>query len=226
MPYSSRDTVEFYGIGEVADGGQYGSGETYLNRLNRAIEAADGMIDDHCKKPRGFFNAGGVQVSLEYHNGNEVANTFTVGRTLGWSVDLDAYVPLYLNIVPVLSVVTVEEETSAGTWTTRTEGSANDYLVREYGIHYVSNFPNPGQKNIRVTYLAGYELTPETVRQASAKLAVALLQEIRDNSDRRTVATGGVSSSTPVSEVHKQRQATILESLREFVNKPIGGGFI
>lgn len=226
--YCTQLDVEFWGLGEVVDGGVYGSTATYADRVQRAIQAAQALIDEHCHMPRGFFEAGGVQVTDEYHDGNEVAYYYSVGKLYDWQWDYDAFMLLPFKIQPVLSVVKVEEETTAGTWTTRTAGSSNDYIAVEQGVHFIDNFPDPGVKNLRVTYIAGYTLTPQVVKEACARLAVLTLQRILDSTNRAAAVAAGVGSTPPPdSSLGKPILTLEIQSLlRNYVNNPIAGGFV
>ena len=218
MPYSQLDDVKFWY--------RYSTGED--DWILRAITNADGMIDRHCHVPSGFFTEGGVEVKDEYHDGNEVAYHYSVSKVHEWLWDYDAFMLLAFKYPPVLSVVKVEEERTAGTWTERTEGSGSDYVVVEDGIHFLQNFPNPGYKNLRVTYVAGYAVTPENVKHVSARLAAAMLQKIKDAQTRKptTTGAGGVSTPAPDSRLTAPVFTDELKVLLgDYVNRPYAGGF-
>jgi hypothetical protein len=225
--YCTQKDLEFWGMGEVVDGGVYGNTSTYTDRINRAISHAQALIDEYCRYPRGVFESGGVQVSSEYHDGNEIAYHYNRGKLYDWQWDYDNFMLLSFKYQPVLSTVSYEEETTAGTWTTRTSGSSNDYVTVDEGIHILDNFPDPGVKNLRVTYLAGYTLTPQTVQEVSARMAVATLQKIYDSTKRRPTTAGGVGSVSPPNSSLGSAILTeeIKTLLRPYVNNPISGGF-
>jgi hypothetical protein len=179
--------------------------------------------------PRGFFEPGGIQIADEYHDGNEIAYYYSVNKLYEWQWDYDAFMLLPLKYTPVISVTTVEEETTPGTWTTRTAGSANDYIVVSDGVHFVANFPDPGYKNLRVTYLAGYALTPRIIQDTSAKMAALALQKILDTRDRLSASAGGVTfTPVPKSNIdYSSLTPSMKTDISQFViRSPVAGGFV
>jgi len=134
-------------------------------------------------QPEGYFVGGGVEIEKEYHDGKDLGTSSSYPRF--YSVRSTPF--LRLKHIPVLSVTTLEEETSAGTWTSRTEGRGNTFLVVENGVRFVSNVPRYLYKNIRVTYKTGYPITPSSIKECSARLAAAMFHLILDASERDTV---------------------------------------
>jgi len=104
---------------------------------------------------------------------------------------------LKFKYTPVLSVTKLEEETGAGSWSTRTEGTGNDYIVVDDGVRYVTNTPAWKYKNVRATYKTGYATTPYQVVEVSGRLAAALLQRIVDAKNRQKASTGPANVSVP-----------------------------
>jgi len=191
MSYSTKTDVEFYGQFTSGDFGT--SGYDYASSIAKAIQTADRMIDDYCNVPESFFNSGGIEIQLEYLNGTDVAYLGGITKFFNWYYGGTSHLK-FLH-TPVLSVTKLEEETSSGTWTTRTEGT--DYIVVEDGIRWIQNTPSWKYKNVRATYKTGYKTTPAIISEVSAKLAAALLRNILDSAKQTQVSLGGATVSTP-----------------------------
>lgn len=194
MPYCVKNDVLFYGQDLDNVFGVVGYTETEV--FAKAIADADAMIDDYCNVPEGFFVAGGLTITNEYLNGTDVAYLGGITKFFNWYYGGTSH--LKFKYSPVLSVTKLEEETSAGSWTTRTEGTGNDYIVVDDGVRYVTNTPAWKYKNVRATYVAGYTTTPVQVAQASAELAARILQDVLDRKERGgSASTGGLSVTSP-----------------------------
>lgn len=190
MGYSTRTDVEFWGQFTTAD---FTIGYDYENSLQRAIDIADRKIDDYCSVPEMFFSSGGIEVQQEYLNGTDIAYIGGVRRFFSWYYGGTSH--LKFKQYPVLSVTKLEEETSAGTWTTRTEGTGNDYIVVDDGVRFIQNTPSYKYKNVRATYRAGYQTTPGQIAEVSGRLAAALLRRIKDSANPISVIIAGQSVS-------------------------------
>lgn len=191
MGYSTVNDVKFYGqfSSDDFEDSVYSETDGYL----KAMQDADRMIDNYCNQPEGFFTAGGIVIQQEYRNGTEVAYLGGITKFFNWYYGGTSH--LKVTHTPVLTVVKLEEETSADSWTTRTEGTGNDYIVVDDGVRFVTNTPAWKYKNVRITYKAGYATTPGNVQQVSARLAAALLQRILDAKNRESTAVPGVPVS-------------------------------
>ena len=165
----------------------------------KMIESADRMIDEYCRVPEDFFVAGGVEVQQEYLDGKDVAYIGGVTKFFNWYYGGTSH--LKFKHKPVLSVTKLEEETTTGTWTTRSEGSGSDYIVVDDGVRYITNTPSWKYKNVRATYKAGYTSTPTQVSVVSARLAAALLHRVKDANNRKTTSIGTLSVTAPVSDL-------------------------
>jgi hypothetical protein len=192
MGYSTKSDVEFWGQFQLGD---LTIGYDYNNSIAKAITIADRMIDHYCQVPESFFVAGGIEIQQEYHNGTDVAYLGGITKFFNWYSGGTSH--LKFKHKPVLSVTKLEEETSADSWTTRTEGTGNDYIVVDDGVRFVKNTPSWKYKNVRATYKAGYAVTPSQVVEVSGRLAAALLQKIDDAKTRQSVTTTGLSVSAP-----------------------------
>lgn len=193
MPYSTKNDVLFYGQFSAGEFGAAGWDEEAS--YQKAINDADHMIDDYCNVPEQFFTAGGTEIQQEYHNGTDVVYIGGIIKFFNWYYGATSH--LKLDYKPVLSITKLEEETSPGTWTTRTEGSNNDYIAVEDGVRFVQNTPAWKFKNVRATYKAGYTTTPWQVQQVSAELASRILQDIVDRKNREKASVGPVNVSSP-----------------------------
>lgn len=193
MPYGEPRDVEFYGQFTSEAFGQLGAGMAYDSMIQRAVQAADRAIDAYLGVPEDFFQAGGIEVTRELHDGREVGyhQLYPSYGLLG----VAANPKIRLKYVPVRSVVSVEENTSGTTWTSRTEGRSSDYVVTSEadGIRFLRNIPGYEYANIRVTYIGGYDVTPEVVEDVSSRLAAAMLRKIIDAEQGNPVTVGGES---------------------------------
>lgn len=189
MPYSNQSEVETWG--QLATGDLGSHGYNYDNTIQALIKWADHAIDDYCSVPRGFFEAGGIAINNEYLNGTDVAYIGGVTRFFNWYFGGASH--LKFKYKPVLTVEKLEEETSAGTWTTRTEGRGNDFIVVDDGVRFIRNTPSWSYKNVRATYKVGYTQTPGRVNECSARLAASYGHRIHDAKSRSTVQAGGLS---------------------------------
>lgn len=165
---------------------------SYVDTIAKAIEIASEWIDEELDQPNGFFTPGGVELSREYHDGVDVGD---YGLIISFGLSIKRRPFLRLKYSPVLSVTTFEEETSAGTWTTRTEGRTDDYLVMDDGVRLLHNVPKYKYKNIRVTYKAGYQVTPKAISKCCARLSAAIYYNIVDSTKRDEVTAGPLGAN-------------------------------
>ncbi len=187
--YSTQNDVEFYGRFNSSSISPYGY--NYESAIAKAIESADAIIDEYCYPPRddgayfyGFFEPGGIEIALEYLNGCDIY--YSEGfSTLNFNTGQDH---LKFRYRPVLSVTSLAEETSTGTWTARTENT--DYIVVQDGVRFILNTPSWKHHNVRATYKAGWKTTPRIISEISGKLAAAILQQIIDSGTRTDTTAG------------------------------------
>jgi len=112
------------------------------------IPLAQGLVDQFCNVPKGFFEDDGY---------TETDGVYDYRET--W---------IHLKYHPVLSVSKVEVNTaayaSAASWT---ELATTEYIVaKDRGLLKIVGDTKPGEmlQSIRVTYTAGYSATPETIK--------------------------------------------------------------
>jgi len=213
VPYSNQTEVETWGQISSSDLGNIGY--SYVDTVAYLITVADRAIDDYCDQPDGFFEPGGVEIQQEYHDGVE-AGEYNILTWFAASLKRRPYIRL--EYTPVLSVTALEENTSGTTWTERTEGRDNDYLVIEHGVRYLRNIPKYKYKNIRVTYKAGYSTTPGRINECSARLAAAIAQRIIDSKKRDNVSLSGMSVGKPVEFVGLAK-ASFTSDLKSLVRR-------
>jgi len=190
MVYSTQTEVETWS--QIASTDLGSIGHTHADSIAYFTENADHSIDEYCNVPDGFFDAGGVTVTDEYHDGASLGYH-------GYFIIYNKYLAplLMLKYRPVISVTTLKEEVTAGSWTTRTEGQDDDYLVIEEGVRFLRNLPKYKWKNIKVTYVAGYAATPPAVSDVSAQLSALIIHRVLDGKSRSSGSVGGLSASTP-----------------------------
>jgi hypothetical protein len=192
MTYSNKTAVETWS--QTSTGNLGATGYDYDNTLEYLINVADRAIDDYCGQPEGFFNAGGIEIQQEYHDGVEIGD---YGLMVNYPFSIKRRPFLRFKYSPVLSVTKLEKADSSGTWSTLTEGKTSDYLVMENGVRFIRSVPTYDYKNIRVTYKIGYTATPGRVGECSARLAAALAHRIIDSKDRSSAVIQGQSTSKP-----------------------------
>lgn len=198
MPYCTRADVEFWG--QFTSSSFIVTMENYNSSIQRLIDHACNEIDNFCRVPFGFFNAGGVAVDNEYHDGLRVpSGTKPLLRP---------------NYLPVLSVTKLEYLES-GSWVTKTEGNSDDYIVVEHGIHLVTLPDRTDYKNIRVSYECGYKKTPEIITTVSGRLAGAVGQQIIDANKRDAPTLPGVTLSTP--QLNMLTKVSFTKELKELI---------
>ncbi len=162
------------------------AGYNYVDTVAYIIAVADRAIDSECEVPEEFFVAGGVEI-VELHDGVDL------GYVASWVENpyavSNAQPLLRLKYHPVLSVTLVESKSSAGAWATLTADT--DYVADPLGIRFLTNIPRYSYGNIRVTYKAGYVVTPSKIRDVSAQLAASIIYRVLE----RKKSGGGGSSS-------------------------------
>ena len=131
----------------------YASDTLYDTFLDTLIVLADGIIDNYCRVPAGFFEAAGLALSNEL---------------------LDFCRPwVSMLYFPVLSVSKVEYNSSgygqAAVWVTVVEP---DYIVklREGLLMLVNKTPAIIENSVRVSYTAGYSTVPSAIKQVAIQL--------------------------------------------------------
>jgi hypothetical protein len=197
MPYCDRAQVETWAQMESDDIGALASaGYNYVDTVAYIISVADRAIDSECEVPEEFFIAGGVEIE-ELHDGTEL------GYVTNWVENpyavSNAQPLLRLKYHPVLSVTAVESKSSVGAWATLTADT--DYVADPLGIRFLTNIPRYSCGNIRVTYKAGYAVTPSKIRDVSAQLAASIIFRILEQKKSgaggsTSFGIGGISSSS------------------------------
>ena len=210
MAYTTSAEVLFWA--QMASGDLEVTMTDFDTSITNIIAYASDIIEEYCRVPSGFFDAGGVTITDEYHDGTEVGRNNSYVRFFG--VRKTPF--LHLKYTPVISVTTVHEETSPGSWTARTEGRANTFLVTENGIRYVRNSPAYDYKNVKVTYVAGYAATPSAVSRVCARLGANMLHHIIDSEDRAqstNLGPAGISFGADFMGIAKTLLTTELKTL-------------
>lgn len=192
MPYCTKVEVETWSQTSTADLGSIGY--DYVNTIQYLINVADRAIDDELLQPDGFFNAGGLEIEDEYHDGVEIGH---YGLLVSFGLSIKRRPFLRLKYSPVLSVTKLEKSDSSGTWSTLTEGRQNDYLVMENGVRFLRSVPLYDYKNVRATYKTGYAITPGRISECSARLAAVMAQRIVDSKDRNIANIGPLAVRKP-----------------------------
>lgn len=150
--YCAKDEIKGHSKVAYTDLG-YATDALYDTFLDTVIVLADGIIDNYCRVPAGFFEAAGLALSNEL---------------------LDFCYPwLSLRFFPIVSVSKVEYNSSgygqAAVWVTITEP---DYMVKlpEGLIMLVNKTPAVVENSVRVSYTAGYSAVPSAIKQVAIQL--------------------------------------------------------
>lgn len=191
MTYCSITDILTWGRFTEADFGA--AGYNYPSTLEQLLWMAERAIDDYCDQPAWFFEPDGVSITRELHDGVEIGQ-YGLYPSFGlYSVKRRPF--LRLQYTPVLRVTALEEETSGGSWTARTEGRDHDFLVQRDGVRFVRNVPAYDYANVRVTYMAGYAETPGRVKECTVRLAAAMGHAILDARVRSPSGVGDLNVS-------------------------------
>jgi hypothetical protein len=160
MVYCTKDEVKAYSKIAYTDLG-YASDSAFNTFLDSLITLGQGIIDNHCTVPSGFFEAAGLSFTNELHEYRDP-----------W-IDLRYY--------PVLSVSNVEYNTQGyGTAPVWAEISSQDYLVNSQTgqIMLVNKVPAIVEQSVRVTYTAGYAATPDSIKHVCLQICSNMLHGI------------------------------------------------
>jgi hypothetical protein len=163
MSYITKDELKLESQLVKKDVGFASDGE-FDGFLDNAIIHAQGAVEEYCGVPANFFSPNGYIVTDE----------------------LCDYIPdgiVDLKFRPVLAVQKVEVDQaavgSASDWLTL---AANDYIAQLNAgiIHLINSFPARLINGVRVSYTAGYMVTPPAVKNAvlesASNLAHTILQ--------------------------------------------------
>lgn len=160
MVYCSKDECKGHSKIVYTDLG-YASDALFDTFLDTIIGLADGIIDNYCRVPAGFFEASGLVLTSEL---------------------LDYCYPwLSLRHFPVLSVSKVEYNSAgygqAAVWVTVVEP---DYMVKlpEGLVMFVNKTPAVIENGVRVSYTAGYSAVPSAIKQVAIQLCCNVLHVI------------------------------------------------
>lgn len=141
---------------------EFDTDSEYEATVNDLIVHAQSIIDNFCDVPTGFFEAGGVTLTDEYHD---------LKRT-------NSYVSLRYK--PVISITTASVDTaqygSASSWSVVAEANRRVDLVSGALYFYNLTF-YVIQQNIKVTYVAGYAATPGDITYVAGQLVANALHD-------------------------------------------------
>jgi hypothetical protein len=158
--YCTKDDVKAYSKIAYTDLG-YASDSAFNTFLDSLILLAQGIVDNYCAVPSGFFEAAGLSFTNEIHD-----------YKYPW-IDLRYY--------PILLVSKVEHNTQgygiAPVWV---EISSQDYIINTQTgqIMLVNKVPAIAEQSVRVSYAAGYAATPDPVKHVCLQLCSNLLHGI------------------------------------------------
>jgi len=141
----------------------------YEDLLDELILYAEKIIDNYCGVPSGFFVAAGLTITDEYHDhgGSGVIYLF--------------YYPIVVTTLSVNSA----HITAVPSWSALTKhpAAASDFIeypeYRHEGKVYIYNdAPASGNRNIKVTYQAGYAALPVDVSQVCNEIVANIVRGI------------------------------------------------
>ena len=149
----------------------------------------------------------------------EQADSMIDGR-LGMSYESTEYTEifdfegnaLYVRNTPIISVDSLSYNTaSLGTtpvWEDKTGEDINYTIYEREGrvAPIIGNFtPKIGRKNIKITYTAGYETVPASIKQLSTKmvadraLSTLISQNVNERNDGGSISVGSINIVEPAS---------------------------
>jgi len=182
----------------------YATDALYDTFLDTLIVLADGIIDNYCRVPAGFFEASGLALSNEL---------------------LDFCYPwISLLYFPVLSVSKVEYNSAgygqAAVWVTITEP---DYVVklREGLLMLVNKQPSVIENSVRVSYTAGYSAVPSAIKQVAIQLCCNAVHVILQRKINPTVRADDLNLKLLSSDILTRELQTMLGS---YVRRSLGVG--
>ena len=139
----------------------YASDADFNTFLDTLIVLAQSLIENHCRVPAAFFNAGGKTFTNELQD---------YGHP--W---------ISLQYYPVLSVSKVEYNDQGygitANWVTVTEP---DYLMNLSAgqLMLVNKVPAIHEQSVRITYIAGYASTPNDIKYVCIQVCTNALHAI------------------------------------------------
>ena len=203
MVYCSKTDVKDNSKISYSDLG-YATDALYDTFLDTLIVLADGIIDNYCRVPAGFFEASGLALSNEL---------------------LDFCYPwISLLYFPVLSVSKVEYNSAgygqAAVWVTITEP---DYVVklREGLLMLVNKQPSVIENSVRVSYTAGYSAVPSAIKQVAIQLCCNAVHVILQRKINPTVRADDLNLKLLSSDILTRELQTMLGS---YVRRSLGVG--
>lgn len=158
--YCTKTDVKAYSKIAYSDLG-YANDTAFDTFLDSLILLAQGIIDDYCNVPTGFFETGGLAFTNELH---------------------DYHYPwIDLRCCPIISISKIEYNTQGyGTAPIWVEISSQDYIINTQTgqLMLVNKIPAIPEQSLRVSYTAGYTATPDPVEHVCLQLCSNLLHEI------------------------------------------------
>lgn len=214
--YCTTDDVKAFSIISYTDLG-YASDAAFVTFLNSLIAYAGAQIDEFCRLPEGFFNAGGYSVTAEMYD-------YKFPYTQLYVFPLYRLPPVSLRYQPVVSVSKVEYNTQGyGLSPNWVEIVLPGYIFDPIActVTIVLKMPAMAQLSIRVTYIAGYAAVPDIVRYICAQLCSNILHEILQRKLSPQVTPGNVVMRivTPAAFT-----PDLQDGLKHFVRRFIGVG--
>lgn len=156
--------------------GKNGTLQDYYDYLGLLIEEASRFIDGETNRTPYFFQDSGVTI-IEYFNslGLDAPLVAREEDNAEWEERATTF---YLQYKPVLAITEVAKNTAAigdaDVWVTSTKFRWYSY---GYLVTATEAIPSAGQKNIRITYTAGYTKMPSDIKMACTRLVVNLIHK-------------------------------------------------
>lgn len=201
--YCSHDDVKAYSKIVYTDLG-YANDTAFNTFLDSLIVLAQGIIDNYCSVPSGFFAADGLSFTNQLYD-----------YRYPW-IDLRYY--------PVLSVSKVEYNDQgygiAPNWVTL---DSVDYIMNtDTGqLMLVNDVPAIPEQSVRVTYTAGYSAVPSLVQHVCLQICSSMLHEILQRKLAPVVRADDVSLKVLVPEAFNRELQVMLAP---YVRKSVAVG--
>ena len=214
--YCTTDDIKAFSAISYTDLG-YATDADFVTFLGSLITYAGAQIDEFCRLPEGFCNAGGYSVTAEMYD-------YRFPYTQLYVFPLYRLPPISLRYQPVVSVSKVEYNTMGyGALPNWVEIVLPGYIFDPIActITVVMKMPAMAQLSIRVTYVAGYANVPDIIRYTCAQLCSNILHEILQRKLSPQVTPGNVVMKlvTPAAFT-----PDLQDGLKHFVRRFVGVG--
>ena len=214
--YCTSDDVKAFSKVSYTDLG-YSTDSDFVTLINSLIAYAGALIDEYCRLPESFFNAGGYIITNELYD-------YKFPYTQLYVFPLYKLPPIALRYMPVISVDKVEYNTHGyGLEPNWIEIASPGYIFDPVAcsITIVMRMPAMAQLSIRMSYTAGYSAVPDIIRYTCAQVCANMLQEFLQRKISPVVTPTNIAMKVVTPVAFSQ---DLQDGLKHFVRRFIGVG--